>query len=112
MVLLGLTVAIASASSAAPSVNPFAQPEQDLSSEEGSASTARNNPASELNLKAVMPSALRPLANINGQLLAPGDLYDGYTLISVSEDGVLLRRGNRTITLDLRPANPTAGSPR
>lgn len=53
---------------------------------------------SELRLESVM-TGIRPRAYINGHLLAPGDEYEGYTLIQVTDRHVLLTKYGLIIRL-------------
>lgn len=79
--------------------NPFAQPSYLVAStsrESGSSATP------ELKLKAVMPGA-KGLANIDGQVMRIGDVYEGFELISVNQLGARLRRGEQILNLELRP---------
>ncbi len=69
-------------------INPFAMPAEHMAAE-GHGSTSQVAPL-EFKLKAIMPSKTRPLANVNGQVLAIGDVYFGYRLDQVSDNGVRL----------------------
>ncbi len=81
-------------------VNPFATP-MDMDADHG----GRHGTQApvELQLRATMPSADRPLANIGGEILEIGETFAGYELIQVSVSGVVLARGEDTIELLLRP---------
>ncbi len=56
--------------------------------------------ATELRLESVLAGA-RPRAYINGRLLAPGDEYEGFTLIQVTDRHVLLTKYGLIIRLKM-----------
>ena len=62
-------------------------------------------PAPAPQLRAVMVTPGRALANINGQILAVGEWFGDYQLIKVEERGVtLIKRGVKTV-LELNEAS-------
>jgi hypothetical protein len=79
--------------------NPFAQPNH-LVTSTNRENISNANP--ELKLKAVMPGE-KGLANIGGKVMRIGDVYEGYELISVTQLGARLRRGEQILELELRP---------
>jgi hypothetical protein len=62
----------------------------------GASGAAQANP---LTLKAVIPLGNPPLANIDGKIIAVGEKFGSYTLVSVGEEGVTLQRGGRRMQL-------------
>ena len=81
----GLTLA-----SLAVEANPFAKPAW---ADQGSGYAQRQERAmDQLTLKAILWSSLRPLANINGQILEIGDSIAGFTVSRITENQVLLEK--------------------
>lgn len=54
-----------------------------------------------LNLQLIHNGSRSKTATINGQLLKPGDQYQGYTLTDISASAVVLSRGNEQRILQL-----------
>ena len=83
-----------------PSRNPFNRPafvvalRQPAAEPFASASTA---PA----LRATLVAEGRRLANINGKILGPGEMYDGYLIVRIEEGRAVLRKDGQHITLDV-----------
>lgn len=77
--------------------NPF------LRSGNAQASTASSSDSSsvDLKLKAVLFDEVKPLANIGGDIVAVGDLVNGYTVDEVRKHEVLLLRNGRKTVLEL-----------
>ena len=55
-----------------------------------------------LELKATLIAGRRALANLSGEILAPGDEFRGYRLLRVSEGRAVLIRDGQTTTLEVR----------
>ena len=62
-------------------------------------------PQSAPQLRAVMVTPGRALANINGQILAVGEWFGDYQLIKVEERGVTLKKRGVTSVLVLNEAS-------
>ena len=88
-VLLGAADSLAQTRS-----NPFSNPHM----ESGEDSTGRSGGTGFV-LKAVMPSEHMALANIDGEILAVGETYEGYRIVEVTEEAVRLERGTASIQL-------------
>ena len=56
----------------------------------------------EIELKATLISGRRSFANLNGEILAPGEEFRGYRLLRVSEGQAVLSRDGETLTLRVR----------
>ena len=54
-----------------------------------------------LNLKGIIYSPALPLAVINDEVLAEGDMIEGYFIIEISEKSVILEKDNKGFTLKL-----------
>ena len=54
-----------------------------------------------LELKATLIAGRRALANLSGEILAPGDEFRGYRLLRVSEGRAVLIRDGQTTTLEV-----------
>ena len=84
-----LAFALASAAAApAPLRDPFARPAAPVRAAEPEEPTPQALPQ----LRAVMVTPARALANINGQILAVGEWFGDYQLIKVEERGVTLAK--------------------
>jgi hypothetical protein len=58
-------------------------------------------PPVALELRATLVSNGRPLANINGEVLAVGQSYEGHRLIYVEEGRAVLLRDGERVTLSV-----------
>ena len=85
-----------------PAKNPFNKPDFMNVVEEAPSRLATSDvPTEELSLKATLLAEGRGLANIDGVVLAPGDEYQGYRLLNVTEEGVVLERDGNRVVLQL-----------
>lgn len=66
-----------------------------------SSNSVAANPVSALKLQIIHNSSKGKTATINGQLLQPGDQYQGYTLTDISATAVVLSRGDEQQILQL-----------
>ena len=90
---MSLVVLAALAAQAQPLRDPFARPAPPVQ-----AAAEPEVPQSAPQLRAVMVSPGRALANINGQILAVGEWFGDYQLIKVEERGVTLsQRGVKSV---------------
>ena len=80
-------------------VDPM-RPSQGPSMTSKSIKNETRNSAKPLQLQAVLVSKERSVAVINGQLLQQGELIDGYKVIRISSDTVILqgKSGKRTLS--------------
>lgn len=82
---------------ARPALPPRVQPAAEPSEEAQLAAQAAAQPAPQL--RALMVTPGRALANINGQILAAGEWFGDYQLIKVEERGVTLKKRGVTSVL-------------
>ena len=75
--------------------NPFSNPEEEVATSDSDGDSS----SSAFVLRAVMPSGAVPLANIDGEILAVGETYQGFELAEISDVGVSLHRGSRVLEL-------------
>lgn len=79
--------------------NPFATPV--LEAADSADDAPSNRGAVELELRATLVGGGSPVADINGEILGPGDEIEGYRLLTVGERSVVLERGQIRKTLVL-----------
>lgn len=96
MSLLTLAALAAPAAQAQPLRDPFARPARPVVAAVAEAEPEAPQRAPQL--RAVMVTPGRALANINGQILAVGEWFGDYQLIKVEERGVTLnKRGVKSV---------------
>lgn len=94
--VLAFGLASGAAAPAAPLRDPFARPALPAPRVEPEEPAPQALPQ----LRAVMVTPARALANINGQILAVGEWFGDYQLIKVEERGVTLsKRGVKSVLL-------------
>jgi len=106
----GTDVATAAAPTEQPRRDPFARPHAvRAAAQAAAAASAAPAPAPEpvLQLRAIMFNSQRSLVNINGRILAGGDLLDeslgNYRIAAIHERSVVLRRDGVQRILSLEP---------
>lgn len=99
--LLTFALASAAAAPATPLRDPFARPAPPAPRIEVEPEAPQALPQ----LRAVMVTPGRALANINGQILAVGEWFGDYQLIKVEERGVTLTKRGVTSVLVLNEAS-------
>jgi len=81
--------------------NPFSRPGYMVQLQEAPAAAVFFTEPVELQLLATLVSSGRSLANLNGEVLAVGESYEGYRLLRVDEGRVVLLKDGERTTLDL-----------
>lgn len=82
------------------SKNPFSRPTYMVELQEAPSAVFVAEPL-ELRLMATLVSNGRPLANIDGEVLALGDTYEGYRLTWIGDGRIILMKDGERTTLDL-----------
>lgn len=107
LLFLGLVLHCpAPASSAEPpriAHNPFSRPPSAVLDSVDIESTSLAEAPELIQLNATMVARGSQLANVEGQILRPGDDFKGYTLRFVYEDRAVFERGTRRITVFVKP---------
>jgi hypothetical protein len=80
--------------------NPFSRPEFMTELRDAPAAIFLARPV-ELRLLATLISDGESLANINGEVLARGETYEGHRVLHIAEDRVVLAKNGERVTLDL-----------
>jgi len=103
IVFAGACLALLPAAHAQPLRDPFARPALPAPAPAAAgpeeAATQAAPPPPPPQLRAVMVTPGRALANINGQILASGEWFGDYQLIKVEERGVTLKKRGVTSVL-------------
>ena len=81
--------------------NPFTRPGYTADRPLPTTLEQRREELEPLELKATLIAGRRALANLSGEILAPGDEFRGYRLLRVSEGRAVLIRDGQTTTLDV-----------
>ena len=99
---IALAIMASSASAQEPIRDPFAtlSNQPDLPETAALSEAPYNGKADSLKLKAILWSD-RPLANISGMIVAPGDRVHDYTVLQLSRKTAVLRRAEESILLVL-----------
>ena len=100
-ILITLLACAVTFAQAAPLRDPFARPAPPAPRAEAELEAPQALPQ----LRAVMVTPGRALANINGQILAVGEWFGDYQLIKVEERGVTLTKRGVTSVLVLNEAS-------
>lgn len=82
--------------------NPFSRPPS-VTTNAPTTDAAQGPYRQVLDLRATMVGRVRRIVDVGGRILHPGDEIDGYTLIEVGEDRALFVRGDKRITVYVRP---------
>ncbi len=85
--------------------DPFSQPAFARAAPSSSAAVAApekiENWKDLLHLRAIMLTDSWAMANVNGEMLRPGDMYKGYKLIKVLEDTAVFVKNGKEIILGM-----------
>ena len=102
-----LALAVAAGASAQPLRDPFARPALPVRAAAAEPAEPAEPEAPQVlpQLRAVMVTPGRALANINGQILAVGEWFGDYQLIKVEERGVTLTKRGVKSVLELSEAS-------
>lgn len=66
-------------------------------------------PEPRFRLRAVLAAGSNSLANIDGRIVAAGEAIDGYRVIAIREQSVVLQRAGRRMVLGVFDADDTRG---
>ena len=83
--------------------NPFARPPSERLAVARGPTAATDDVVTEIDLRATMASDSSALANVNGRVIRPGDEVDGYLLLEVLEDRAVFQRGDKRLTVYVKP---------
>ncbi len=90
--------------------NPSSRPDYMVQLQEAPAAGVFLAEPVELQLLATLVSDDQSLANLNGEVLARGDTYEGYRLLSIEEGRVVLMKDGERTTLELSDSTETGAS--
>ncbi|WP_417616044.1 hypothetical protein [Oceanisphaera sp.] len=96
---LWLLAATALADTGMPLRDPFVRPQTELSTRPTPTPIAS---APGFTLRALLVAGDSSLANIDGTILALGDEFDGYRLISVTQEETLFEKGSNRYRISLK----------
>ncbi len=101
--LLSLATLVASAASASEPIekNPFTRPGYTADRPLPGPLQEQPEVLVPLRLKATLIAGPRALANVSGEILAPGDEIQGHRLVRVTEGRAVLIKEGRTVTLSV-----------
>lgn len=83
--------------------NPFSRPSSEVTIDSRRVTDPRGNSSSTPVLRATMVSDSSRLANVEGHILQVGDEIQGYELLEIYEEFAVFARGNKTITVFVKP---------
>ena len=83
--------------------NPFSRPPSEGKAAAISDGRSSTVAAADIDLRATMVATNDKLANIDGRIVRPGDEVQGYRLLQVFEDRVVISRGGRRLTMYVKP---------
>jgi hypothetical protein len=101
----GSTAVIAQEDAQPPSLNPFSRPAFTAVFGQGGARVFVSTPPT-LELRATLVTNGQALANIDGQIVAPGEVYEGHRIVRIEEGRIILLKDGERVLLDLYE-NPT-----
>ncbi|GHA15294.1 hypothetical protein [Oceanisphaera arctica] len=96
---LWLLATTALADTGMPLRDPFVRPQTESPAR---ATTTQAEPAPSFTLRALLVAGDTSLANIDGTILALGDEFDGYRLISVTQEETLFEKGSNRYRISLK----------
>ncbi|WP_107852719.1 hypothetical protein [Oceanimonas marisflavi] len=96
---LWLLSAFSLADTGMPSRDPFVRPQAGLQSRTAPKPVA---PGPTFTLRALLMAGDASLANVDGIILAIGDVHEGYRLISVSQEETLFEKGSNRYRVFLK----------
>ena len=83
--------------------NPFSRPPSERLAVALGPSGPVDDGIVEIDLRATMASGSSTLANVDGRVIRPGDEVDGYLLLEVLEDRAVFQRGEKRLTVYVKP---------
>ena len=83
--------------------NPFSRPPSERLAVARGPSATVDDVIIEIDLRATMASGSSALANVDGRVIRPGDEIDGYLLLEVLEDRAIFQRGDKRLTVYVKP---------